>query len=155
MSANEVAPVLPPGRFFTPAEFACHDGEAYPLVWADRWAELVGLCDAIREAWGEPLMIVSGYRSPIYNAQLMSADAAHGVHQVASGSQHTYGRAADLRPVAVTADRVTALHVKILDLYQAGKLPALGGLGIYETSGWCHVDTARADDGHLRRWVGR
>jgi len=147
--------VLVPGRFFTPAEFACHDGEAYPVLFADRWVVLRDLCDAVRRLWGGPLSVVSGYRSPAYNAHLIEADAAAGVHGVASGSFHVEGRAADLRPALCTPERIQQLHAAVLDRYQAGMLPMLGGLGIYEQSGWIHVDTHQADDGHLRRWVGR
>lgn len=146
--------VLPPGRWFTPTEFACHDGEAYPVMWADRWTTLVGLCDAVRELWGGALFVVSGYRSPAYNQHLIEADAAAGVHGVASSSFHMEGRAADLRPMLVSPARIAELHAKVFDAYQQGRLPALGGLGIYQRSGWIHVDTYKADDGHLRRWVG-
>jgi uncharacterized protein YcbK (DUF882 family) len=150
-----VSDELAPGRYFTAVEFACHDGESYPVMFADRWIILRDLCDAIRGLWGGPLTVVSGYRSPSYNQGLIDADAASGVHGVASGSFHMIGQAADLRPALCTPDRVRQLHAAVLNAYEAGGLPNLGGLGIYEQSGWIHCDTHMADDGHLRRWVGK
>jgi uncharacterized protein YcbK (DUF882 family) len=144
--------LLPDGMHFRVEEFASHDGVPYPEEWADQWAELVGLCDAIRERWGSPLYVVSGYRTPEHNAALVDADDARGSHQVASGSFHVSGQAADLRPER--ADQVPALLELVLAMHDAGQLPALGGCASYPESCWVHVDTGRAADGHLRRWTG-
>ncbi len=144
--------MLPDGVHFRVSEFASHDGVPYPEAWADRWAELIELCDAIRDAWGRPLYVVSGYRSPAHNQALIEADEARGSHQVASSSYHVEGMAADLRPE--TAEEVPQLLALVLSLYQAGKLPQLGGCADYPRSLWVHVDTGKAPDGHLRRWVG-
>lgn len=144
---------LQDGRHFRVAEFASKDGVPYPEEWVDRWTALVGLCDAIRDAWGRPLTVVSGYRSPAHNAALVAADEARGSHQVASGSYHVEGMAADLRPE--TADEVPQLLALVLKLYGNGELPALGGTADYPVSCWVHVDIGKAPDGHLRRWLGR
>lgn len=146
---------LSDGRHFVATDFACHDGTPYPEEWADRWAILLALCDTVRDIWGAPLSVVCGYRTPIYNAQLIASAAARGSHQVASGSRHIEGRAADLRPAMVTPERIGRLHDLVLGAADKGELPTLGGLGIYQTSGWIHVDTFKATDGHLRRWLGR
>ncbi len=143
--------MLADGKFFKVDEFACRDGKPYPFQWVEAWARLIALCDAIRAEWGSPLVVVSGYRTPQYNAELIKADAARGAHGVASSSQHTRGNAADLRPTVGTVDD---LHIKILHLHELGGLPLLGGLGIYPESGWVHVDTYCAPDGHLRMWNG-
>ena len=145
--------MLPNGRHFKPDEFRCHDGTPYPEVYADRWAELVGLCDAIRDLWGGPLIVVSGYRSPEHNNALVESDNKRGVHGVASGSQHVEGRAADLA-TRHGKDDVPQLYRVILQAYQDGKLPLLGGLAYYPVSGWVHVDTYRKENGDLRRWPG-
>jgi|KBSMisStandDraft_5_1062788.scaffolds.fasta_scaffold382841_5 uncharacterized protein YcbK (DUF882 family) len=145
--------MLPNGRHFTVEEFACRDGTPYPDGWFDRWVALRDLCDAIRDLWGGPLEVVSGYRTPEHNADLMAADNAKGVHGVASSSHHIEGRAADLRTTHGPADVPQLLRV-ILTAYEDGKLPMLGGVGDYPTSNWVHVDTAKATDGHLRRWHG-
>lgn len=143
---------LPDGRHFKVAEFTCKDGTPYPEEWGDRWATLIALCDAIRDAWGAPLEVVSGYRSPAHNAALVAADEAAGVHGAVSGSQHVEGRAADLRPVG--GGDASTLYRVVMGLFEAGKLPELGGIGLYPRSGWVHCDTMKPADGHLRRWLG-
>jgi uncharacterized protein YcbK (DUF882 family) len=144
--------MLPAGRHFKPSEFACRDGTPYPETWANQWAALVGLCDAIREAWGGPLAVVSGYRSLAHNQALIDADEAKGTHGAVSGSYHLLGMAADLRPVG--GGDASALHRLVLAEYGAGRLRELGGLGLYPSSNWIHVDLGKATDGHLRRWLG-
>lgn len=147
---------LPDGRYFKAAEFAqkARFGlpvTPYPEEWLERWLALVGLCDAIREAWGGPIIVISGYRSPAYNQALIEADAASGARGVASGSKHPKGEAADLRPEKADAG---GLYRVISSKYDAGELPGLGGIGFYPRSNWVHVDVAKAADGHLRRWLG-
>ena len=145
--------ILPDGVYFRVSEFACHTGEPYPEAWADRWANLVTLCDRIRERWSRPLTVVSGYRTSAYNQGLVNGDAARGSHQVASASYHVQGMAADLRPE--TSEEVPQLLDVILRMYAAGELPELGGCADYPVSCWVHVDCGKAADGHLRRWIGR
>ncbi len=145
--------MLADGRHFKVTELACHDGTPYPEAFADRLPMLMALLDAIRDAWGGPVDVVSGYRSPAYNAELMVLDEGRGTHGVASGSQHTEGRAADIRP-AGQPGQAAQLHQAIMRLYNDGQLPQLGGIGLYVKSGWVHVDTYHAPDGHLRRWLG-
>jgi uncharacterized protein YcbK (DUF882 family) len=144
---------LADGRHFKVAELACHDGTPYPEAFADRLPDLMILLDAARDAWGGPVEVVSGYRTPAHNAALIEADAQAGTHGVASGSQHVEGRAADIRP-AGQPGQATQLHQAIMRLWNDGKLPQLGGVGLYVKSGWVHVDTYHAPDGHLRRWLG-
>jgi uncharacterized protein YcbK (DUF882 family) len=146
---------LPDGRHFTPADFACRDKDRtpYPEEWADRWALIVDLCDAIRDLWGGPLIVQSGYRTPAHNAELIIADAGKGAHGVASSSQHVEGNAADLRTSRGAFD-VPHLYRVVITAYEDGKLSGLGGLGLYPVSGWVHVDVFKAPDGHLRRWTG-
>lgn len=144
---------LPDGRWFKVGEFASHDGKPYPEEWADRWALLKTLCDRVRDLWGGPLIVVSGYRSPEHNAALIASDEARGSHGVASGSQHVIGNAADLRTTHGPND-VAQLKRVILTAHEDGKLPELGGIGDYPVSNWIHVDTFKPADGHLRRWTG-
>jgi len=120
-------------------EFACKDGAAYPAAWVK--SRLTSLCETIESirsaAWDKPIIIVSGYRSPAYNAKIGGARS----------SQHMAGRAADIKIKGMTADTV---HALVLTLYQEGKLLHLGGLGAYPT--FTHVDVR--DGGRLARWTG-
>jgi uncharacterized protein YcbK (DUF882 family) len=157
--------MLPDGRFFTVEEFRCKDGTPYPFQWENTWKELISLCDTIREDWtrfllakGEiqdakdgSIVVVCGYRTPKYNAELIAKDAQRGSHGVASGSQHCRGKAADLRPTHGSLDD---FHIMILQEHERGGLPMLGGIGIYPESNWVHVDTYVLPDGHLRTWTG-
>lgn len=120
-------------------EFACKDGSPYPLDWlAPRLVPLCQTLEVVREAaGGRPMRIISGYRSEAYNRKIGGAKA----------SQHVQGRAADIQHPVLTADE---LHTLVLDLYRAGKLPQLGGLGAYVTFVHCDV---RATD-RLKRWTG-
>lgn len=81
-----------------------------------------------------PIEIVSGYRSQASNDWL-----ARNTSGVSPTSLHTRGMAADIR----LPDRSLA------ELHQAALALGAGGVGLYETSGFVHVDIGR-----VRRWVG-
>lgn len=81
-----------------------------------------------------PFQIISGYRSPATNA-IMHAHSA----EVASKSQHTFGKALDIR-----VEGVDLAH-----LHQAALSLRSGGVGYYPQSDFVHVDV-----GPLRQWVG-
>jgi uncharacterized protein YcbK (DUF882 family) len=81
-----------------------------------------------------PFQIISGYRSPATNAMLHARSSG-----VASNSQHTYGKAADVRIEGVDLSR---LHEAALSL-------RAGGVGYYPVSNFVHVDVAR-----VRQWTG-
>lgn len=145
---------------FSAEEFACHDGTPYPLAQVDGedpagrpWGEsrLGPLCvvlEAVREAAGAPIVIDSGYRTLAYDQRLYDASAKNGLVAKPEGSQHPKGRAADIKCAALSPK---ALHALILDLYRAGKIPQLGGIGLYPT--FVHVDV-RPHSGHLAQWGG-
>lgn len=134
---------------FDSLEFSCRDGNLYPL---DRSTEigtwlktrLLSLCETleiIREAaGGGSIRITSGYRTLEYNRKLGSPDT----------SQHVKGRAADIQHSTLTVEK---LHELVLSLYRAGRLPKLGGIGLYPS--FLHLDVRpRLEDGHLSRWYG-
>lgn len=145
---------LQDGIYFSVQELACHDGTPYPVEFADRLPVLMDVIDTIRSAWGGPLTVISGYRSPAHNAELIEKDEENGSHQVASGSQHVEGLACDLRTAGGPGD-VPRLLALVLKLYAEKKLPLLGGVGDYPTSNWVHVDVRpQVPAGHLARWRG-
>lgn len=153
---------LPTSKYFSPHEMQCRDGTPYPDTWAIRLGVLFEALDTIREAYGYPLVVVSGYRTPEHNTAIAGAEK----------SQHVLGRAVDLRPYFPRVDGVPhLLHASDIHelartverLLAEGHLPAVGGIGVYPWTkqgdvyvpGWVHVDTRpRPESGHIARWEG-
>jgi len=80
----------------------------------------------------DPIWVVCGYRSPSTNAALRRRSSG-----VAKFSQHMLGRAIDFHIPGVALD----------DLRAAGLRSQRGGVGIYPSSGFVHMDT-----GSVRHW---
>ena len=109
---------------FRVREFRCRDGTDTILI--DEG--LVVLLQCIREHFGKPVTITSGYRTAAHNRAVGGA-----VY-----SQHQYGRAADIR--------VSGVPVEQLAAYAESLMPGWGGVGRYpvkagRAKGWVHVDT--------------
>jgi uncharacterized protein YcbK (DUF882 family) len=81
-----------------------------------------------------PFQVISGYRSPKTNAMLHAHSDG-----VAKGSLHMQGLAIDVRVEGVQLDQ---LHKAALDLGR-------GGVGLYPTSNFVHMDVGR-----VRHWNG-
>ena len=114
-------------RSFRVREFACRDGSD-PLF-VD--SALVQLLQSIRDHFGAPVIITSGYRTAAHNAAVGGSKS----------SQHLLGRAADFYVEGVDVATVAA--------YAETLLPARGGIGRYpkdakhptRKTGWVHIDT--------------
>lgn len=118
---------------FKVREFRCRDGSDTVMV--DGTLTVVLQC--IREHFGKPVTITSGYRTAAHNAAVGGAKS----------SQHLLGRAADIRVEGVSVEDVAA--------YAESLMPDWGGVGRYpvkagRATGWVHVDT-RAEKA---RWRG-
>jgi uncharacterized protein YcbK (DUF882 family) len=96
-----------------------------------RVIEFVDLVDQ-RLGGRHAVHVISGYRSPEYNAWL----ARHG-GGVASNSLHLQGRAIDIRMPGVSLDAVRRAAIRL----------ARGGVGYYASSGFVHLDS-----GSFRIW---
>ena len=94
-------------RSFRAKEFACKDGTD-PLF-VD--SELVQVLQAIRDHFGAPVVIPSGYRTAAHNKAVGGA-----VY-----SQHQYGRAADIRVSGVPVEQLAAETAKMLFSLISGK----------------------------------
>ena len=114
---------------FRVREFACKGSD---VVLLDE--ELVVLLQCIREHFGKPVHITSGYRTAAHNAAVGGSKS----------SQHLLGQAADFSVEGVDVATVAA--------YAETLLPSRGGIGRYpkdaahpkRRTGWVHIDT-RAD----------
>ena len=118
---------------FTVREFRCRDGTDTIMI--DEG--LVVLLQCIREHFGKPITITSGYRTAEHNAKVGGSKS----------SQHLLGRAADIQVAGVSPDAVAA--------YAESLMPTWGGVGRYpvkagRTKGWVHVDTRS----NKSRWAG-
>lgn len=163
---------------FTVEEFACHDGQVYPVDNAEdgsgvptdwdlskitestwRWTRLQPLCETlevIREAaGGDPMTVDSGFRDEEYDEKLYNAHVAaagdDGLVAPASRSIHPKGGAADMKHSKLSPIALFSLALK---LYEEGKLPYLGGIGLYPT--FVHFDVRPRSNGgqHLAIWGG-
>jgi uncharacterized protein YcbK (DUF882 family) len=84
------------------------------------------IVDELRDSFGKPCRILSSYRSPDYNKAVGGA----------SSSQHLEFTALDIAFDGISPQRV---YDRLLEWAKAGKFT--GGLGIYPTSGFVHIDT--------------
>lgn len=101
----------------------------------------VGLADRLREVYGKPLRVVSGYRPEAYNRIVGGSPR----------SQHMEFRALDLAPVEPDdLPYVAALAEAMLDAADLAGWRT--GFGIY--SSFVHLDVG-AETGVKRRWDGR
>jgi hypothetical protein len=102
---------------------------------ADMDKKLVGIVvSAAKEFRADGVTIVSGFRHPKFNLMLRKKG-----HQVARDSQHTHGNAVDFM----------IAHVPVAKLHAWAKAQKIGGVGIYPSSGFVHMDT-----GPVRYWSG-
>ena len=111
---------------FKVREFACKGSDVVLLD-----DELVVLLQCIREHFGKPVHITSGYRTAAHNAAVGGSKS----------SQHLLGRAADFY--------VEGVDVATVADYAETLLPGRGGIGRYpkdakhstRKTGWVHIDT--------------
>lgn len=113
---------------FKVREFACNDGSD-PIFIS---LELVEVLQKIRDHFGKPVNINSGFRTASYNKRKDVGGATY--------SQHLYGTAADIRISGVSPKNIAA--------YAETLLPNKGGIGIYKD--FVHVDVRDVKS----RWNG-
>lgn len=84
-----------------------------------------------------PMYVNSGTRCVSHNARSGGSPT----------SKHLQGLAMDFYCKSLSP---TAIYNAIIAYYIQGRLPELGGMGLYKT--FVHIDAYHAEDGHLRLW---
>ena len=114
-------------KYFKESEFCCKHCGQLPAGGVDE--KLIRVLDAMRAMVNKPLIISSGYRCPVHNANV------GGVRN----SFHVQGCAADvLLPDGVTVDELADIAEKC----------GADGIGRYYDQEFVHVDTR----GYVARW---
>ena len=117
---------------FSLPEFASKDGACFPDEGKAKLAKLATNLQIIRDHFGKPITINSGYRSPAHNEKIGGV----------KDSYHTKGMASD---IVIEGIRPYVLAKQIQLLIDSGKLHQ-GGIGIYDS--FVHYDIR----GHFARW---
>jgi len=119
-------------RYFKPFELACrcdcgHEGIQPGLVY---------LLDRLREVYGKPLIVTSGYRCPQHNQRVSSTGPS---------GPHTTGLAVDLGVSGREAVTVLRLALSL----------GFTGIGVQQKGGgrFLHLDMVPDSHGHKRPWI--
>lgn len=117
---------------FSLNEFASADGAEFPADVIENLRQLAKNLQVIRDHYGKPIKINSGWRSPAHNKSVGGA----------KNSQHVQGKAADIK---IDGVKPAQLGAEIEKLIEAKKIRQ-GGLGIYPN--FVHYDIR----GKKARW---
>ncbi len=117
----------------TTADIKCIDNTPAPEIHEKLQTLIEELLDPIREAWGKPIRVNSGYRCPALNK------AVGGV----STSQHQKGEAADLNAGDPAKNR--ELFDKIVEMQKAGRI-AFDQLIDEARYKWVHISYRKTDN---------
>lgn len=111
-------------QHFSLSEFATHDGTPVPPEYIPKVQALANVLQVIRDAIGEPLIIVSGYRHPAYNVKVGGAPK----------STHLTARGADIACKTLSPRKLLAV---VKRLQADGAIPKVWTKAYL---GWLHVD---------------
>lgn len=112
-------------EYFSTIEFDCGKSRGCSCATTLIDEKLVEILQRIREHFGKPVTVTSGYRCPAYNGSTKGA---------ATGSLHTKGQAAD----------IVVAGVKPAEVAKYAESIGVLGIGLYETDKdghFVHVDT--------------
>lgn len=121
---------------FRRAELACRCGCGLLNV----SPQLLDLAEKVRAILQTPMIVTSGTRCVSHNARVGGSPT----------SKHLQGLAMDFYCRTLSP---TAVYNAVVKAWHDGKLPELGGVGLYDWG--VHIDIAKAPDGHLRTWDRR
>ena len=133
-----------PSEHLAWSELACKDGTPYPAQWREtRAVALSAVFEALRAAVGQPLSILSAYRTQAHNRVVGGARA----------SQHVEGRALDQDGVFLR--HAVELAHRAGDLRDAGALAGRGGRDVADQGGHAHGGDAGQTESDWSRLAQR
>jgi len=118
-------------RFLGASNSRLKNNHLPPIEMVENIKEVALAADAIREAFGLPVRVLSGFRSPAYNRSVGGS----------KGSYHMQFRALDLAPVANTPQNVRRL-AGVATMLRPQKWK--GGIGRYHWG--IHIDNGKIRD---------
>ena len=107
------------GSHFDRSEFACQCGCGFDTV----DTQLMTLLECVRHHFGKPVIINSACRCPEHNEKIGGSN----------NSQHTKGRAADIRVIGHTPEELAEFAESLMEGW--------GGIGVYPKKNFVHLDT--------------
>jgi len=116
-----------------------------PVRMLDTIEMTIKTADEIRDKWGAPIRVNSGYRPPLYNKLIGGSD----------NSAHMYFFALDLYPINGQVEKFHDLVVPYFNGEFEGDTVIPSGLGLYDWG--VHIDVGKEYDGKPlhRRWDNR
>lgn len=107
-------------KWFSDAEMACRCCDCLPLSGMDE--RLMRLLDKLRDKWGKPIYVTSGYRCRAHNFDVGGV----------TGSYHCMAKAVDIiPPEGVECHELAAVAMDL----------GFDGIGLYSDDGFVHLDT--------------
>jgi uncharacterized protein YcbK (DUF882 family) len=119
-------------KYFTSKEFQCSCKKCDEQYIS---SELLDLLDQVREKYGKPIRVTSGYRCPEHNVAIGGK----------VGSSHVSGLAADIQPTLVTLDELDTLYEICYDIFD--------NIGDGRNKRFVHVDVREAKKSGKRTWL--
>lgn len=108
---------------------------------------LLSLAEKVRDLLRTPMIVTSCCRCPAHNADPDVKGSPTSKHIT---TEKQPSRAMDFKAKGMTPPLAFDAIVRE---WACGGLGELGGIGLYDT--FIHIDTAKAEDGHLRVWDER
>ena len=134
-----------PSPHFADYEVACKCAKHAKGVYYYVSPRLLMLAEKVRDVLRTPMIVTSCCRCPEHNKTVGGSPTSK---HIFTDTQPT--RAMDFKAKGMVPS--LAFDFIVRD-WACGGLSELGGIGLYDT--WLHIDTAKAEDGHLRVWDER
>lgn len=119
-------------KFFKSKEFECKCGKCEEQFVSEGLLEKL---DKVREEFGKPVIVTSGYRCPAHNEAIGGA----------KNSSHVNGLAADIQPKIVTLDDLDLLYEICYNIFS--------NIGDGRSKKFIHVDDRELKKSGKRHWI--